>query len=122
MLVEKPKWYNDDWRRMFSRNNFLKENVMYIVGKIDDSNSLNRASICYADAVFILSSPSYDMKNVTEDDKTKYENEYTLRDEQTVHIALTVRNVRTDIPIFCQTLSGDSNVPIRIAMETPRPS
>lgn len=119
MLVEHAKWDDDDWNRLLSRNNFLKENIMYIVGDLDKSDSLQRAGLYSADAVFILSSPSYDKGHEKEYQSNKQKYDYSQKDEQTVRIALTVRNFRTDVPIFCQTLYGDSNEPVQMAMRTP---
>lgn len=106
VLIENPKWEDDKWYRQVARNHFLQNHVIYLVGSVQEPRDLERAGIAYADAVFILTSPAFG-------------EEPSEQDTQTVMSALAIRNGRTDIPIFSQTLLDDSNEQIRFAMKTP---
>lgn len=106
VLIEDPKWTDMDWYRHIARNHFLQNSVIYLVGSVLSSLDLQRAGINSADAVFILTSPA------SSGDPSE-------QDTQTVMSALAIRNSRTDIPIFSQTLLENSNVQIKVAMKTP---
>lgn len=105
VLVEDPKWTDLDWYRYVARNHFLHINVIYLVGSVLSMLDLQRAGINTADAVFILTTPA------SSGDPSE-------QDSQTVMSALAIRNSRTDIPIFSQTLLERSNMQITFAMKT----
>lgn len=106
VLIENPKWEDEKWYRQVARNHFLQNHVIYLVGSVQEPRDLERAGIGSADAVFILTSPAFG-------------GQPSEQDTQTVMSALAIRNGRTDIPIFSQTLLDDSNEQIRFAMKTP---
>ncbi len=105
VLVEDPKWTDLDWYRYVARNHFLHMNVIYLVGSVLSMLDLQRAGINTADAIFILTTPA------SSGDPSE-------QDSQIVMSTLAIRNSRTDIPIFSQTLLEHSNVQITFAMKT----
>lgn len=123
VVSEKPRWGEMEWHQIVLTNHFFRENVTYINGEFvskdfsdlahEDEDILERVGMKSADAVFILNSPSCDKREHLCD-----KNIFYGRDEHTLLIALVVRNFRTDIPIFSQTLTADYNLPIRQAMKT----
>ena len=105
LLVEDPKWTDLDWYRYVARNHFLHINVIYLIGSVLSVLDLQRAGINTADAVFILTTPA------SSGDPSE-------QDSQIVMSTLAIRNSRTDIPIFSQTLLEHSNLQITFAMKT----
>lgn len=106
VLVENPTWSDTEWYQRIARNQFLQSHLQYLVGSPRNPGDLQRARIGMADAVFFLTSPSVGK-------------EPTLQDTSTVMNILAVRNMRTDVPIYAQTLLEKSNLQTDVALRTP---
>eukprot|EP00177_Eucheuma_denticulatum_P002593 GFKZ01004655.1.p1 GENE.GFKZ01004655.1~~GFKZ01004655.1.p1 ORF type:complete len:1381 (-),score=195.14 GFKZ01004655.1:1963-6105(-) len=106
VLVENPTWTDTEWYQRIARNQFLQTHLQYLIGSPRNPGDLQRARIGMADAVFFLTSPSVG-------------EEPTLQDTSTVMNILAVRNMRTDVPIYAQTLLEKSNLQTDVALRTP---
>lgn len=105
VLQENPPWSDIEWFQHIARNQFLQSRTQYLIGSVRNVSDLQRARIYSADAVFVLTSPS------TGEDPS-------VQDIRTVMNILAIRNVRTDIPIYAQTLLADSNLETHMALTT----
>eukprot|EP00737_Agarophyton_chilense_P002699 gb/GEZJ01003097.1/.p1 GENE.gb/GEZJ01003097.1/~~gb/GEZJ01003097.1/.p1 ORF type:complete len:1328 (+),score=172.84 gb/GEZJ01003097.1/:804-4787(+) len=106
VLVGEVQWSDSDWYQYIAKNYFLQNRVQYMHGSVGNSLDLSRAGIETADAVFILSS----FRNGEEP---------SIQDTETVMSALAIRNIRTDIPIYAQTILENSNLQTYTALITP---
>lgn len=105
VLVEKPSWTDREWFQYIANNQFLQIRLTFLIGSVRNTIDLQRAKLYSADAVFLLTSPS------TGEDPTQ-------QDSRTIMNILAVRNARTDIPIFAQTLLHDSSLQTHTALVT----
>eukprot|EP00178_Gracilaria_changii_P019017 TRINITY_DN553_c0_g1_i1.p1 TRINITY_DN553_c0_g1~~TRINITY_DN553_c0_g1_i1.p1 ORF type:complete len:1328 (-),score=151.34 TRINITY_DN553_c0_g1_i1:1808-5791(-) len=106
VLADEISWSDAEWYRYIAKNYFLQVRVQYLSGSVGNSLDLKRAGLETADAVFILSSYT------NGDDPS-------VQDTKTIMSALAIRNVRTDIPIYAQTLLENSNLQTYTALTTP---
>lgn len=106
VLLDELKWSEAEWYQSIAKNYFLQVRVQYLNGSVSNSLDLRRAGIETADAVFILSSQADGEDPACQDSKT-------------IISALAIRNVRTDIPIYAQTLLENSNLQIHTALTSP---
>lgn len=106
VLVEEPSWTDSEWFQHIARNQFLQSRLFFLVGSVRNPGDLQRAKITTADAVFFLTSPSTGEQPAQQDSRT-------------VMNILAVRNMRTDIPIYAQTLLEDSKLQTTVALRTP---
>ena len=105
VLVEDPAWSDTEWFQYIARNQFLQTRLHFFMGSARNSNDLARARIDTADSVFILTSPSNG-------------EDPSLQDTRTIMQILAIRNVRSDIPIYAQTLLEESNLQTQVALST----
>ena len=105
VMVEDPLWSDVEWFQHIARNQFLQSRLQFLVGSVRNQLDLQRARISTADAVFILTSPSTGEQP-------------SIQDGRTIINTLAIRNVRTDIPIYAQTLLEDSNLQAEIALKS----
>lgn len=105
VMVEEPQWTDGEWFQYIARNQFLQARLRFLCGSVRNSADLQRAKLSSADAVFILTSPSTG-------------EEPSIQDTRTVMNILAVRNVRTDISIYAQTLLEDSSLQTDVALST----
>lgn len=106
VLIEEPTWTDPEWFQYIAKNSFLQARLQFLVGSVRNPVDLQRARLNSADAVFFLTSPS------SGEDPSK-------QDTRTVMNILAVRNARTDIPVFAQTLLDESNLQTNVALKTP---
>jgi len=119
VVLEEEYWDDDIWYTEIAHNPFLRLHITYLVGSVKDPLVLQRAGIESANAFFILTSPSSgDILGSQGSFQTDRSRKVQLADTKTVMTALAVRNVRSDIPIFGQTLLDDSNDQVRFALTT----
>lgn len=104
VLVENPTWSDPEWFQYIAKNSFLQARLTFLKGNLRNAVDTQRAKLTSADAVFFLNSPS------TGEDPA-------LQDIKTVMNVLAVRNARTDIPIYVQTLLHDSNLQTNVALK-----
>lgn len=104
VLVEDPTWSDTDWFQHIAKNSFLQARLTFLQGCLRNPVDTQRAKLPSADAVFFLTSPS------TGEDPS-------LQDIRTVMNILAVRNARTDIPIYAQTLLEGSNLQTNVALK-----
>lgn len=105
VLVEDPAWSDTEWFQYIARNQFLQTRLHFFMGSARNSNDLARVRLDTADSVFILTSPS------TGEDPS-------LQDTRTIMQILAIRNARSDIPIYAQTLLEESNLQTQVALST----
>lgn len=105
VLVENPAWSDTEWFQYIARNQFLQTRLQFFMGSARNSNDLARVRLDTADSVFILTSPS------TGEDPS-------LQDTRTIMQILAIRNARSDIPIYAQTLLEESNLQTQVALST----
>lgn len=106
VLVESPTWSDEEWFQRIAKNQFLQARILCLIGSVRNPADLQRARIRSADAVFFLTSPSVGM-------------EPHIQDTTTVMNILAVRNARTDLPIYAQTLLENSSLQTNVALKTP---
>lgn len=106
VLIEEPTWTDPEWFQYIAKNSFLQARLQFLVGSVRNPLDLQRARLNSADAVFFLTSPSSG-------------NDPSKQDTRTVMNILAVRNARTDIPVFAQTLLEESNLQTNVALRTP---
>ncbi|KAI0567670.1 Ion channel [Gracilaria domingensis] len=106
VLVDEVTWSDAEWYQYIAKNYFLQIRVQYLSGSVGNSLDLRRAGIETADAVFVLSSFTNGQ-------------DPSVQDTKTIMSALAIRNTRTDIPIYAQTLLENSNLQTYTALTTP---
>lgn len=105
VMGESPRWTEMEWFQYIARNQFLQTRLQYITGSALNPRDLHRSRISTADAVFMLTSPSEGK-------------DLSLQDTTTTLSVLAIRNIRSDIPIYAQTLLEDSNLQSYVALST----
>eukprot|EP00168_Porphyra_purpurea_P020578 TRINITY_DN8715_c0_g1_i1.p1 TRINITY_DN8715_c0_g1~~TRINITY_DN8715_c0_g1_i1.p1 ORF type:complete len:287 (-),score=124.22 TRINITY_DN8715_c0_g1_i1:26-886(-) len=96
VMVDSPSWSDDDWHRLVRTCILYRNSLTYLAGSAMRGEDLERARLDTADAYFLLQSSCA--------------TDPQARDTALLMRALSIRNVRADVPLYAVCLLEDSRV------------
>lgn len=118
VLIDESSFSEEDWFSEVANTPLMENRMVYVEGSVHNREDLEKAGLRKATAVFILTSLSTGSKSFEMVSTESQSKRISHADTQTVMGALSVRNFRTDIPIFAQTILDKSNVQLKEAIKT----
>ncbi|GAB0494453.1 hypothetical protein MMPV_005746 [Pyropia vietnamensis] len=96
VMVSEPSWSSDDWHRLVRTCTLYRNYLTYLAGCAMSREDLDRARLESADAYFLLQSSCSSNPQA--------------QDTSLLMRALSIRNVRADVPVYAVCLLEDSRV------------